>query len=307
MAKTNRTDLNAPPLSSRISAIEMSLNALEGRIAVLVESPNNEKLFRKFMDKKHKFFPQNGKSNIIELVKIFNQKEKFVVIGIADADFDRMLGKLLVESNLFFADFHDTEMMMFSSKEVFENVLNQYKNPDKLEKFEAEKRVDFAEYLLHLLKHIAILRLLNHLESLSLTFKTEIKGRFKYIDYESFIDDKNLEINISNLIKEVENKSVKPNFFKQNPLLKEKFDKLLSEEYDMIELCNGHDLMNVIALSLSKVIGNYSSSSKLSDTEIENSFILSYRLSDFEKTNLYQNLKEWQNKNGKILLIEPNL
>lgn len=307
MAKTNPTDLNAPPLSTQISALEMSLNAVEGRIAVLVESPNNEKLFRKFMDKKHKFFPQNGKSNIIELVKIFNQTEEFIVIGIADADFDRILDKLLAEKNLFFADYHDTEMMMFDSKEVFENVLNQYKNPDKLEKFEAEKRVDFAEYLLYLLKPIAILRLLNHRENLSLTFKPKTKEGFKYMDYESFIDDKNLEINISNLIKEVENKSVKPNFFKQNPLLKEKFDELLSEEYDLIELCNGHDLINVIALSLNKAIGSYSSGSKLSHTEIENSFILSYRLSDFEKTILYQNLKEWENDNGKILLIEPNL
>jgi hypothetical protein len=130
--------------------------------------------------------------------------------------------------------------------------------------------------------------------NLGLTFKVLSNNKFKFIDYEDFIDEKTFKVDLSKLLKTVENKSQKQNFFKNNPNLKKEWDDLLAASFDLKELCNGHDLVNILSIALMQLIGNRKSSAKIAGEMLEESLILAYRLEDFVKTQLFEALSIWE-------------
>ena len=135
------------------------------------------------------------------------------------------------------------------------------------------------------------MRLLNERENLGLKFKILSKDKYKFIDYQDFIDSNTLKLDIEKLLKTVENKSEKQDFFKNHPDLKIEFGQLTKDDFDLKELCNGHDVINILSIALTNLLGNKKSGSKVSSEELENSLSLVYRLDDFIKTNLFESLK----------------
>lgn len=244
--------------------------------------------------------------NVEEIIKNVNNSEIKGVIGIIDADFKRILEKTNTIDNLFWTDYHDTEMMCIYSP-AWENVLDFYIKKDKFEAFKNKYGEDFRTYLMKVSKPIGVLRLLNEKENLALKFKTKKKDEsFEFLDYEAFTDRKTLKVDIQKLFKNVENKSEKPNFFKQNPNQVAEFDKLLATDFDLKELNNGHDLMYMTAVALLETIGsekNKDRKERITGANLENIFTISYRVGDFIQTNLYQELSNWQKENIGIILF----
>ena len=144
------------------------------------------------------------------------------------------------------------------------------------------------------------MRLLNERENLGLKFKILSKDKYKFIDYQDFIDSNTLKLDIEKLLKTVENKSEKQDFFKNHPDLKIEFGQLTKDDFDLKELCNGHDVINILSIALTNLLGSKKSSSKVSSEELENSLSLVYRLDDFIKTNLFESLKAWEEDNPKF-------
>ena len=144
------------------------------------------------------------------------------------------------------------------------------------------------------------MRLLNERENLGLKFKILSKDKYKFIDYQDFIDSNTLKLDIEKLLKTVENKSEKQDFFKNHPDLKIEFGQLTKDDFDLKELCNGHDVINILSIALTNLLGNKKSGSKVSSEELENSLSLAYRLDDFIKTNLFESLKAWEKDNPKF-------
>ena len=60
-----------------------------------------------------------------------------------------------------------------------------------------------------------------------------------------------------------------------------------------LQLCNGHDFTNILAILFMKAIANYDSKT-ISSQEIENKLVTYYDSSDLKKTNLYYSLKQWE-------------
>ncbi len=280
----NPTDINEAGIEYFINEVLISQG-----VGILVEAPDNKKLFENLLHEKCRFYPANGWANVIENIKKINleNNNSYALIGIIDADFRRISGEIL-QGNIFMTDYHDTEIMLVCSN-TWQNITTIL-GKEKIQVFENQQSKPLRDFLLELIKPISVLRWLNHRDNLGLTFKTTKGGIFNYIDYNSFIDEK-YKFSIDILLKEVENKSEKKaNFFKNNPKIKQDFEDLLKIDFDLKELSNGHDFMNVLAIISKKIAKN----SQIKATEIETIFIAAYHLTDFQKTNLRQSLKVWE-------------
>ncbi len=119
------------------------------------------------------------------------------------------------------------------------------------------------------------------------------------MDYAKFIDTESFSINKTRLIETIENKSQKQNFFQNNPDLLNELSEISKKDFNLFDFCNGHDVINILALALKKQVGNIN----ISGTELESFFIVAYRLEDFKQTVICDNLKKWEAENSEFKLF----
>jgi hypothetical protein len=271
------------------------------RVAVIVEAKSDEILFRKLLHADCSFFSVDGWSKSIDILKLCEKSSLSGVLSIIDADLKRIDGFEMPSKNLFLTDYHDKEMMLCHS-EAWSLVLNSYADKEKIEKYKKKTNQTTLDFLLTVAKPIGTLRLINQKFGLNLKFKILSSNKYKFIDYQDFINTESLKMDTEKLLKTVENKSSKQGLFKDRPDLKAEFDKLNKVDFDLKELCNGHDIINILSIALLSLLGNRKSSSKVAETELENSLILAYRLDDFIKTQLFLSLNIWQQENPQFVV-----
>lgn len=277
-------------------------NKTHKKTGIVVESKTNELLFRKLLTSKTVFFATEGRENVEKVLDMVVQHNINGVIGIIDADFRRIDKKQETNPLMFLTDYHDTEMMCIFSK-VWDNIIDFYVDKDKYEAFIEKNKVEFRAFIMSVCKPISVLRLVNERENLGLRFRTQKQdGSYDFIDYTLFIDAKLLKLDRNNMFKAVENKSNKPHFFKNNPEIVNQYESLLAKEFDLKELNNGHDILNILSLALLEAISNKKSSSKVTGSALENDFIKGYRKEDFDSTQLYQNIRRFQENSSFIFI-----
>ena len=83
--------------------------------------------------------------------------------------------------------------------------------------------------------------------------------------------------------------------------VKECFDKIKLEKYDLLHLCNGHDVASLLLLACQKLLGN-NSKSDVSIDDIESKLILGFDSLEFKATNLYGRIKDWEKTSKNVIL-----
>lgn len=269
-------------------------------IGIIVEAKTDEDLYGGlFVRKNCVFFHSNGWSKALPALQQANQQKLKGVICIIDADFRRVENDAPEMKNLFMTDCHDAEMMMINSP-AWEGVLNEYADNSipskgglsKLDKFERTHNQDIKTHLLEACKPISCLILLSKKENISLEFKKFInkKNKYKYPDYSKFIHHRKLICDVNDLIKTIEDFSKQHNLFRDRPELKQQLNELITTEFDLLELCNGHHFINIFIFALGEI-----GSKNATRDDIETNLRTAYRPNDFQQTNLYNDLKNWQN------------
>jgi hypothetical protein len=272
----------------------------EKSVAVIVEAKSDEKFFQKFFDNYTTFFSVDGFQNVIDVLDD-TEKDITGVLGIIDADFRHCIVEKFSSKNIFITDYHDLEMMTIASKS-WDEVINYHTIKNKLLKFQKQYSKLLRDYIIEMSSSIACFRFLESQKKLGLVFKTLSNDKYIFLDYSKFIDKDKFCINHKNLLKTIENKSQKQNFFKNNLDLLKELAEISTKKYDLLNFCNGHDVINILALALKKEVGNVN----ISGQELEAFFIVAYRLEDFEHTRLYNNLKKWETENTDFILFRAS-
>ena len=141
------------------------------------------------------FFAVDGWLKSIAVLKLCEKNNILGVLSIIDADLKRILSYEMPSKNLFLTDFHDKEMMM-SHSEAWSLLLNSYGDKEKIDKQAGKTNKSILGFLLEIAKPIGSLRLLNERENLGLKFKILSKDKYKFIDYQDFIDSNTLKLDI---------------------------------------------------------------------------------------------------------------
>lgn len=281
-----------------VGEIKMWKNARKDKsVAVVVEGKSDELFFQKFLDDDTIFFPVDGFEKVIDVIEK-TEKEVHCVIGIIDADFRRCTHEVLLSKRIFITDYHDVEMMTISSR-AWSEVIGYHSQKTKLSLFQKHYSKPLREYLIEMSSSIACVRFLNSQRKLGLVFKTLSKDKFIFLDYGKFISNESFIIDTTKLIETIENKSQKQNFFQNNPNLLKEINEISKNEFNPLDFCNGHDVINILAIALKKEIGKIN----ISGSELESLFIVAYRYEDFMQTELYANLKKWEADNSEFKLF----
>jgi len=254
---------------------------------LIVEGKSDYALFKKFIDSNACSIEIGfGNQNVIDVISELKKREFNRAIGIIDSDF-RILDQVEQIEDVLTTDFHDIEISMINSSS-FETVLLNYIKPNKLQKH-YENLDDFRNHLFSLTSDLGYLKWLNSIENYGLIFKPKNPEGNK-INYSLFICINELkylgEDKLIDSIFNFCNGKVKIDVTKEK--LKEKLNEF-KKEVDINQLCNGHDIMNVICLSLKKHISN---SNSISSEQLEKEFSLAYESRYFMTTNLYEQIKE---------------
>jgi hypothetical protein len=271
---------------------------------ILVEGIKDAKLYRKFVSKQNFRIKESfGCGNLLKAFEILCARGFGQKIGIIDRDFHDILNTHPQIENIFLTDFHDIEVMIFSTKS-YDDVLNIYTIPEKIEKFEKKKGQTIKEIILELSTRIGKLKLADRKFQLGLVFKPD-QPDGNQIKYRDFIDDNLSFLGERKMIESIINYSRnKSENLKDFETIHKKYTEMEKDIHDPFQLSNGHDISNITFILLKKQLR--STNPMLNNYRcIEDSLILAYDFDYFKTTQLYFDLKKFSEK-VKLSLFTRN-
>ena len=270
--------------NSKINEIRLELRHPTGKkyFWVLVEGETDQKLFAKLIDginTRVEMVHGGGVEPLRRTMSVLIQETK-QVIGIRDADFLHLDQQQETINFLFLTDVHDAEMMILSCDAAFKSVVAEYLASSLTDFYLLRKKI------LESIAFLGVIRWINNSESLELNFKG--------LSLAAFIDPIKLILDKQGCIQEIENRS--PN--KKRAVQEQEIDAKLVGILDYYNLCNGHDFEKALALHITKkTIGKKG----INDEDIGKSLRIAFRRQDFEATELYASLKQWEEQTGYAL------
>ena len=225
--------------------------ANEGKVFVIIEGSDDEKLYRSFLnEQKVTFYVANNCLYVVELLRVLktNQSFKDKIIGIKDADFDHILHKNYPDlDNLFLTDYHDIEMTIISKD--FESFLKA--------EYKLTNSIPLIEKVAEALRALSYLRLYNEV---TITEKQRegvtLDGiNFNNITYSQLYDGENA-ITWDHCLCHVKSKcnNARLAHFPTIEMMEEFVNKYAKLE--LKQLTRGHDLIHALQVRLKMLCGN---------------------------------------------------
>jgi Protein of unknown function (DUF4435) len=246
---------------------------------LLVEGSSDKVFYERFVDKtvcqlEVVSGKPSSKLRVIAVLEILEKSSFQGILAIVDADFDRLETSLQNSPNLLRTDTHDLETMLVNSP-ALDKVLAEFGSEEKIAKFG-----DVRTALVKAGISIGYFRWISQCDGLSLTFNG--------IKFGKFINEQSLQINEIELIKEVKNKSQVLSL--DDLVIQQRLTKKKSDRHDCLQVCCGHDLVEILSLGLRKTIGSIN----VDTDSLERSLRLAYEEIYFQQTQLYADIQKWE-------------
>lgn len=220
-----------------------------------------------------------GKDGVKEIVGFFQKKQ---VIGVCDRDYEQFSNN----SNIFYYDYCCLEMMLIANDEVMGQLRGEYYRGS----LSAQQ---LREKILLELKWLSVFRKLNSQNNWNVKF-----GSHSQFPVSNIIDDsKKFQLNeAENVINQRNN-----NYIVNHPI--EYAQVQLAWRNDprdlvsLLQITQGHDFVKCFKCFCS----NNGRKEPASDS-VEHSLRCAYRMSDFQQTQLYSELKTYENQTNLCIL-----
>ena len=272
------------------NTISMTRSYHKGPI-IVVEGVTDSRLFGKFISRSEvKIIVAYSKDNVRKSVsEVWGVRKDRGVIGIIDADLDRLFGKK-ISPPIFFTDKRDMETMIMSTR-ALDDVLAEYSDTEELDAFE-EKYGKIGDVLARSAYPIGLFMFISARENYGFSFKN--------IDYASFISRKTLAIDMPRMIEEVFRNSLNKGVGKKD------LADMISEEEEILDdpwiAVRGHDVVSILAIGLSEAFGSYNSK-HIDYGQVSGALRLAFGIDYFKDTDLYKDTVRWSRVNNLILWV----
>jgi hypothetical protein len=247
--------------------------ATSDQAAVLVEGPDDAKIYRKFLNQNMtQIFVCIGKDDLQRaLSELLTKTER--VIGIRDADFSHLEHRRPGTPNLFFTDCHDIEMTILRFEEARRALFSEYYDDTNFNSMDPAwesivKDASFAGYI----------RWFNEKNDYKITFDALFyRADGNAVDREQALLD---QLNIQS-----------PD--KKGLLVKKIINDFITayKTDDVFNLCNGHDVTTLLVRIF-----------KINEKQLATALRLSFHQGLFIRTALYRELLAWQTDHGIVIL-----
>ena len=268
------------------NGIRMARTQFRGTFLIVEGQTADFRVYKRLVDSKQtKITPAHNKDNALAALKILEDDRFLGVLAIVDADFWRLEELDPTCPNLFITDTHDLETMLLESPSL-EKLLDEFGSEKKIASFIENSKMDVRQALLTAAGPIGYLRWVSQRNNLSL--------KFEGISFREFIDRNTLHINISKLIPEVKNKSLRHDLSDND--LQNKIDELTDPKHNSWDICCGHDLVCILSFGLRSVLGT-NNANEVKPEDLERILRAGYEYVYFLSTQLYRSLQEWETSN----------
>ena len=220
----------------------------------------------------------DGKDNVCRVINILDEDDFDGVLGLIDADFDRIEGDIYGSPNLVMPECHDLVTMLVCSP-ALGRILVELGSRPKLETFEE----DVLNALFDRALPLGYLRLYSQREGLGL--------RFHGLDYSTWIDRPSFMASKERLVEAVKNHSQRHGL--SSSVLIAAIDELNGSELDPHEICAGTDLVEILSISLRGILGNRNPGDVKAE-RLKSSLRLAFSEQDFRLSILRRDIKKWQ-------------
>jgi hypothetical protein len=265
------------------------LRSADKRAILVLEGETDEKALGRFVDRGSCDIEiAFGKSNLLGAFDLLEEEGFPGIVGIIDADFDRIAGQEVLLENICMTDFHDLDLTIFSTA-ALERYLAEHADKEALQALGGFS--DIREFLLNAAFPLSCCRYVNERDGHRLYFKD--------LRYEDFMDVENIVVDVQNLCAIVIDRS-------NTHCLPDQLLRLISVEtikgHDLMQLSRGHDVAAFLGLALRKRLG----SRRMQQTwasEIESGLRLAFEWAHFTSTQLYRCLRTWEINNRRYRLF----
>lgn len=261
-------------------------------VFVVVEGRADRLLYERFLDAQRcKFVTTDGKEKLSEVFRILDADRFTGVLGITDADFDRLEGILPDSPNIVRGDCHDVEALLIRSP-ALDRVLREFGSDKKIANFVTKGGMDIRHVLLTAASRIGCLRW--H------SLRVNLRLRFDGLQFSRFVDEGTLSVDTMRLIAAVKNLSQRPSL--DNNELASVIGGIEAAKHDPWQLCNGHDLVSVLSIALRKTIGSQSATAVAVEM-LERALRLAFEAVDFAATELHAAIHQWEQANTPFRVL----
>jgi hypothetical protein len=235
-----------------------------------------------------------GKKNVLDALDLLEDEAFPGVVGVIDADFDRLLGVVYGLENLCVTDQHDLDLVLFSSS-ALDRYIAEHADA-KL--YKAECGSDTRTLRLRVMetcKPIAYYRLVSEQRSLNLYFKD--------LKHEDFVNVNDLTMDANALLASVISRS-------RTQCTSAFIKKLVAVEaakgHNLGQLVSGHDAAAVLGIALRKLLGNRRAPQTWA-SEIEAGLRLAFDWEAMKGTAIYACLRKWEQENNPYRIVPAKL
>ena len=273
---------------------------------LLVEGIKDLPTYKKLISEGVQIKVSFGKHKMKEIDELLKKRGFENYLGIRDADFLRLKNNSKFNQNycgnIFATDEHDSESMIIAS-DALTDFINHISHESNTKTFSSQYG-SIRDLCYRLCYPIACLRLASKKYDLGLAFKP-LKPEGNKVKFKKFICEKEFiylghEKMINTLVEYSTNRG--GNIPPREDILKA-LDKIISENYSLYDIVNGHDLSEVLYIICKK--GLKIQNKLLSDAGcVEDMLRMTYNMEYFKRTKIYGDICDHQNKIQKPILRE---
>lgn len=257
---------------------------------LLVEGTTDVKRFHPFLDHdKCSTVNCYGKKNLIDAIVLLYEDGFPGILGLADADFDRVTQSIFEHEGLRYSAAHDFDAD-WACDSSLEKYLLQAGNPHKCAEFGGVTKIG-AE-LRAGLKSLSVLRYLNQYQSLG--YKLQCLRRERFIQ--------SMAVDLDLLIDDV--------FYNRTATQKPELKALViahsARDHDLFQLTSGHDLMCALGLAMRETLSNRKDAQTWG-REVELHFRLLFGDEEFRRSSIFSALRAWEEDNAPYVILSSRL
>jgi hypothetical protein len=266
-----------------VAEMRMERQAFKGSF-MLVEGSHDSRRFSKLFGQANWSFVNCwGKPKLIAAIAILDDDRSMRgYVGFADADFDRILGSIILSPNIVYSSSHDFDLDMIRTNN-FSRYLDEVADYDKRSKFSSDTEI--IEYIASSIIPLTELKLHNVVNDVGL----EVSA----CEWSNCYDGANF--NISKLLLKLTKKQAPDGSHVAGHLVR--IGEIRSMLVDKWQATNGHDMSCAIGICLLNRLGSRKPRQTYRD-EIEMHLRLSFSIEDFRTTSSYAELVAWSTRNA---------
>lgn len=275
---------------------KMTRQALPSATIVLVEGGDDQAFLQKFTNRTAcRIVVAHGRPYVVQALDILRNDGLVGVLGMIDADFDRLLHQVQHDPDIVQTDAHDVEMLLLSSP-ALDSLLVEYATANQIAEFCAQDGVSVLSRLLRPASAIGRIRLLSCVKGLSFCFDN--------LNLERFISEKTLALDEDMFLRSVQEQS------RVGVIDAEEFFQTLADDryeaQDLLHICCGHDVVLLLALALRRLLGK-NNPAEVSAVRLERALRLAYERTFFVATALFEDIRRWESRNSPWIVFSADL